>query len=83
MVKLQYFIDRIVDINGVPTTYHDALWFTLEELQSLTDEQIQAMADERVANWVEAILNPPVEPTETPLDDIITSEFPVEELDGY
>lgn len=80
MLKFQYFIDRTVDINGVPTVYHDALWFTLEELQSLTDEQIQTMADERVANWVDSILNPP-ELIEVPEDDAV-DEFPLEESDG-
>ena len=43
-----------------PYLYKDALWFTQEQFESLTQEQIEAMKDERYNNWYELVTNPPV-----------------------
>lgn len=43
-----------------PYIYKDALWFTQEQFDSLTQEQIETMKDERYNNWYELVTNPPV-----------------------
>ena len=43
-----------------PYLYRDALYFTLEQFDALTQEQIEEMKDERYNNWYNYVTNPPV-----------------------
>lgn len=48
--------------------YSDTLWFTEEEYAALSEEQIEEMKQQRVANWINLIENPPV------FEEVITEE---------
>lgn len=43
-----------------PYIYKDALWFTQEHFDSLTQEQIEDMKDQRYNTWYDMVVNPPV-----------------------
>ena len=51
------------------TGYADAIVLPQSEYEALSEDDIEAIKAERVANWVEAVANPPepVEPTEDDL----------------
>jgi len=51
-----------------PYLYRDALYFTLEQFDALTQEQIEEMKDERYNRWYEYVTNPPVS-TEPAIDN--------------
>jgi len=50
-----------------PYIFKDALYFTIEQFDALTSEEIEAIKDERYNNWYEMVTNPPVT-SETPVD---------------
>lgn len=43
--------------------YQDALWFTKEEYDKVTQEEIDIKKQERVDNWIKIVSTPSVEPT--------------------
>ena len=45
-------------------TYRDALWFSQEEYDTVTPEQISTMQQERFDNWLAIVNSLPTEPTE-------------------
>jgi hypothetical protein len=53
--KIQIIFEKTSDTFG---TYRDALWFTQEEYDILTPEQISTMQQQRFDNWL-VIINPP------------------------
>lgn len=64
-VRIQIIFKENVNIKGQTLPYQDAFYFTQEEYNALTSEQLREMKDERIANWKNAVENPPaaVEPT--------------------
>ena len=62
-------------VKEIGTEYKDAQYYsipvdmTIQEFQSQNEEAINAEKDKRIANWVEAIKNPPqqAEPTKEEL----------------
>lgn len=44
-------------------TYQDALWFTKEEYDKVTQEEIDIKKQERIDNWLSIISTPQPEPT--------------------
>jgi len=57
-----------------PYLYRDALYFTLEQFDALTQEQIEEMKDERYNKWYEYVTNPP------PVAETIRDDSPKEEI---
>ena len=55
----KYGIDFVISRDG--NEYRDCLWFTKEEYEALTPEQIQAMQNERFENWLITINTAPTE----------------------
>lgn len=52
-----------------PYLYKDALHFTEEQFDAITQEEIEAMKDERFNNWYTQVTAPPVEvSTDAPVD---------------
>ena len=56
-------------------TYRDALWFSQEEYDILTPEQISTMQQERFDNWL-AIVN--ALPTEELVEELVPETTPTE-----
>ena len=56
-------------------TYRDALWFSQEEYDILTPEQISTMQQERFDNWL-AIVN--ALPTEELVEELVPETTPIE-----
>lgn len=61
-IRIKFTIER----DGY--SYADALYFSPQEYNSLTPEQIEAMKEERFQNWLTAINTPPVEQEQTSED---------------
>ena len=49
-------------------TYSDALYFSLEDFDNTTPEQILQMQDDRVNAWIQAITTPPTDDNEVVID---------------
>ena len=43
-----------------PYIFKDALYFTVEQFDALTPEEIEDMKDARYNNWYNMIMNPPI-----------------------
>ena len=43
-----------------PYVYRDSIYFTQEQYDALTTEQVEAMKDERYANWYDSVMNPTI-----------------------
>ena len=58
--------------------YCDALYYTQEQYYSLTQDDVDREVYRRIANWIEAIKNPPVqaEPTE---EQLVAEKLALEE----
>lgn len=56
-------------------TYQDALWFTQEEYDKVTPEEIEVMKQERIDNWLSVVSTPPSEPAKEERLDRIQSEI--------
>ena len=57
-----------------PYLYKDALYFTEEQFDALTPEEIEAMKDERYNNWYDMVTNPPPS-TDIPVENTAPSAF--------
>jgi len=60
--KIQILISEPVEINGMTIAYNDALYYTEEQFEKLTQEDIDAEVKLRVENFQDAINNPPPVP---------------------
>lgn len=57
-IRVQVLFTEEVDINGNVIPFTDALYFTPEEYEQKTQEEIQSLKQERIDNFVEAVINP-------------------------
>lgn len=74
-VKIQLVFKETVKVKGQNLSYQDAFYFTQEEYAALSPEALRAKKDERIANWKNAVENPPkeVEPTAEQIQEQIDS----------
>ena len=61
-MDIQIIFERGTD----PYLYRDALYFTQEQFDALTEEEIEAMKDQRYNSWYDLVTNPP------PSEEVIT-----------
>lgn len=59
--KVQIIFERTSITN---MTFRDALWFTQEEYDALTPENILTLEKERFDNWEAIVNSPPTEPSD-------------------
>ena len=59
--KVQIIFERTSITN---MTFRDALWFTQEEYDALTPENILTLQQERFDNWEALVNSPPTEPSD-------------------
>jgi hypothetical protein len=74
MIKIDF------EFNTEHGIYRDALH--LDDNHSFTEQEIEAMKQERVNNWINIVINPPIEVLEQPLEENPVTEVleqPLEE----
>lgn len=54
-MDIQIIFERGTD----PYLYRDALYFTQEQFDALTEEEIESIKDERYNRWYDLVTNPP------------------------
>lgn len=59
-------VQFIIEADTPHGSFRDALYIPVDERDSLSDEDIQALAQDRVNSYVEALNNPVPDPDPTP-----------------
>lgn len=67
MIQVRYSEDVVV--NGMKTTYSDALYYAPEQYQKLAQEDIDKVKADRIAVWKDAVEHP-VAPVEVTKEEI-------------
>lgn len=60
-INIQIVFEELVEFNGSKTNFRDAIWFTKEEYDSKTEEEINVLKKERINNWINTMKNPVVQ----------------------